>query len=113
MIQKGAASWLAPLGLLSLLSYRTQSHLTENSITYNELAPSMPIINQEKALQSWTCLAYRQFYGDIFSIKNPSSMMISRFVFEQTKMFCCRNVRKAACHFLAEGRELAGSRGEL
>ena len=43
---EGAADWLAPHGLLSLLSYRTR-----DSTTHNGLSSPPSISNEEKALQ--------------------------------------------------------------
>jgi hypothetical protein len=40
---RGAASWLAPHGLLSLLSYRTQDHQLRGGTTHNGLGPSLLI----------------------------------------------------------------------
>jgi hypothetical protein len=48
---EGAASWLAPHGLLSLLSYRTQDHQPCSGHTHNGLGPSTSISNEENALQ--------------------------------------------------------------
>jgi hypothetical protein len=42
---EGAAEWLAPHGLLSLLSYRTQDHQPRSGITHCGLGPSLPITN--------------------------------------------------------------------
>ena len=36
---EGAAYWLAPHGLLSLLSYRTQDHQPKDGTTHNGLGP--------------------------------------------------------------------------
>ena len=47
---RDAAHWLAPRGLLSLLSYRTQDHQPRSGTTHNRLAPPTSIANQENAL---------------------------------------------------------------
>lgn len=47
------ACWFAPHGLLTLLSYRTQDHLSRGGATHNEVDISTPIINQENALQGY------------------------------------------------------------
>lgn len=56
--RRGAAYWLAPLGLLSLLSYRPQDHQTRDCTTHPGLgsSPSMPCR-----------LAYARSYEVIFS----------------------------------------------
>jgi hypothetical protein len=38
---RDAAYWLAPRGLLSLLSDRTQDHLPRGGITHNSLGPPL------------------------------------------------------------------------
>jgi hypothetical protein len=42
---KGAAYWLAPHGLLGLLSYRTQDHQPRDGTTHNGLGPPPSITN--------------------------------------------------------------------
>jgi hypothetical protein len=42
---RDAADWLAPPGLLSLLSYRTQDHQPREGATHNELSPPPLITN--------------------------------------------------------------------
>ena len=49
-----AACWLAPHGLLSLLCYTTQDHLTWTATASSELDLLTPLINQENVPQ--TCL---------------------------------------------------------
>ena len=50
--QRGAAHWLAPHGLLNLLSYSTQDYQPRGVPTHSELGPLPSIINQENALQA-------------------------------------------------------------
>jgi hypothetical protein len=47
---RGAAYWLAPHGLPSLLSYRTQSHQPKDGTAHNELGCLPLVTNQENAL---------------------------------------------------------------
>ena len=42
---RGAAYWLAPHGLLNLLSSRTQNHQPREGTTHKGLRPPMSIIN--------------------------------------------------------------------
>jgi hypothetical protein len=42
---RGAAYWLAPHGLFSLLSYRTQDHQSRDGPTHNGLGPPTSITN--------------------------------------------------------------------
>ena len=51
---RGAACWLAPHDLLSLLSYRTQDHLLRSGNTHGGLDPLTSIINWENVPH--TCL---------------------------------------------------------
>ena len=48
---RGAACWLAPPGLLSLLCYRPQDHQPRDGTTHNVLDPPSLITNWENALQ--------------------------------------------------------------
>ena len=47
---RSAAYWLAPYGLLSLLSYTTQDHLLRDVTTYNGLALPIATIKQKKKM---------------------------------------------------------------
>jgi hypothetical protein len=47
---RGAASWLTTLGLLSLLSYRTQDYESRDRTTHNGLDTLPSFINKENAL---------------------------------------------------------------
>ena len=49
---EGAAYWLAPHGLLSLLSYRTQVHQLRHDPTHNRLGPPPSITNLRKCLMA-------------------------------------------------------------
>jgi hypothetical protein len=49
---KGAAYWLAPLGLLSLLSYRTQGYHPRDSTTHRGLGLSHQSLIKKYALQA-------------------------------------------------------------
>ena len=46
---RGAAYWLVPHGLLSLLSYRTQDHLPRGDISHHGIVPlsHQSFINQD------------------------------------------------------------------
>lgn len=55
---RSSAYWLAPCGMLSLLSYSIQDHMTE-------LGPPTPIFNQAHGLKTH----YRSNYGGIISRK--------------------------------------------
>ena len=46
---RSAAHWLAPLGLLSLLSYTIQDHSPRGGISHSGLGPLTLIITQENA----------------------------------------------------------------
>ena len=70
--QKSAAYWLAPSGLLSLLSYRTQDHQPRDGTTHNELGSPPSITNLEKAP---TGLSTARAYGGIFLSEVSSSQM--------------------------------------
>jgi hypothetical protein len=48
---RGAAYWLAPYGLFSLLSYRTQDRLPRDGSTHNGRGPLPSFTNKENALQ--------------------------------------------------------------
>ena len=48
---RGAAYWLAPHGLLSFLSYRTQDYQPRDGITHRGLGPPLSTTNQENTLQ--------------------------------------------------------------
>jgi hypothetical protein len=48
--RKGAAAWIVPRGLLSLLSYRTQDHPPRGGPTHSELGSS-PLITLQACLQ--------------------------------------------------------------
>ena len=48
---EGAAYWLAPHGLLSLLFYRTQDHQPRDGPTHNGLGPPPSINDLENPLQ--------------------------------------------------------------
>ena len=62
---RSAASWLAPAGLLSLLTYRTQDHLPRDGTIHNRLYPLPSITNLEKYLTAGP-------YRGIFSTEGPS-----------------------------------------
>lgn len=49
--RRGAAFWLGPHSLLSLLSYRTQDHQLRNGTSHNGLGPPPSMINQENFLE--------------------------------------------------------------
>jgi hypothetical protein len=49
---RNTACWLAPHGLLSLLSYTTQDHLLRGGTTHSGLGPPPSVINQENAPQT-------------------------------------------------------------
>jgi hypothetical protein len=49
---RDAAYWLAPHGLLSLLSYRTQVHQLRHDPTHNRLGPPPSITNLRKCLMA-------------------------------------------------------------
>jgi hypothetical protein len=49
--RRAAYYWLAPHGLLSLLSYRTQDHQPRDGPTHNGLGPPSLITNLENALE--------------------------------------------------------------
>ena len=57
---EGAASWLAPHGLHSLLSYRTQDHQPRECISHNGLCLSPLITNWENALRLDRMKAFSQ-----------------------------------------------------
>lgn len=59
--QRNAACWLAPPGLLSLLSNTTEDHLPRDGSFYIRLGLSVSIFNQKKKM-SYRC-AYRQSDG--------------------------------------------------
>ena len=69
---RGAAYWLDPHDLLSLLSYRSQDHQLRDGTTFNRLGPQS--INQQvrkcpsRSSKAWS-------YGGIFFIEPPSSQM--------------------------------------
>ena len=65
-----ASFWLAPRGLLSLLSYSTPAHQPTGGITHCGLDPLTPITNQENSPQA--CPQANRV-GNIFSIEVPSS----------------------------------------
>jgi hypothetical protein len=46
------SSLLAPRGLLSLLSYRTQDHLPRGDTAHSELCPPISIVQQENISQA-------------------------------------------------------------
>ena len=48
---EGAAYWLAPPGLLSLLFYRTQDHQLRSGTMHNGLGPPTSITSEYNALQ--------------------------------------------------------------
>jgi hypothetical protein len=54
---RGAAYWLAPHGLLSLLCYRTQDHQPRDTTTHIGLGP--PSLITEKMPYSW--ISWRHF----------------------------------------------------
>jgi hypothetical protein len=56
---EGAASWLTPHGLLSLLFYRTQDHKPRDDSTHSGLGPPPSITNYKK-------MPYRITYSLIF-----------------------------------------------
>ena len=69
----GAAYWLAPHGLFSLLSYTTPDHQPRSAPTQNGLGPSPSIVNYENALQ--TCL--QPYLLEAFSqLRFPSDFSI-------------------------------------
>jgi hypothetical protein len=74
---RGAVYWLAPHGLLRLLSYRTQNHQPRGGTTHKGLGPPPSTTNEEGALQ--TC-SQPGSYGGIFSIDAPSSLMTVAYV---------------------------------
>ena len=47
---RDAAYWLAPHGLLSLLSYRNLDHQPRDGITHNSLGPPPSVTSVENAL---------------------------------------------------------------
>ena len=49
---EGSAHWLAPHGLLSLLSYRTQGYQPREDTTHNGPGPPPSTTNEENALQA-------------------------------------------------------------
>ena len=49
---KGAAYWLAPRGLLNLLSYRTQDHQPRDRTTHNGLGSPTSVTDYENVLQA-------------------------------------------------------------
>ena len=49
---RGAAYWLAPHGLLSLLSYRTQDHQPKDGSTQNGVGSLLSITNLKSVLQA-------------------------------------------------------------
>ena len=67
-----AAYWLAPHGLLSLLSYITQDHLPRDGTAHSGLSPPTPIINQEKGSPA---MPTGQSDGGMFSVEVLSSQM--------------------------------------
>ena len=63
----GDAFWLAPKGLLSLLSYRSQDHQPRDGTTHNGLGPPpLLVINWENALQLDLMEAF--LHGSSFSV---------------------------------------------
>ena len=48
---RGAAYWLAPHGLLGLLSYRTRDHQPRDGTAHHGLGPPPLITNGENALE--------------------------------------------------------------
>jgi hypothetical protein len=71
---RGAAYWLAPHGLLSMLSYRTQDLQPRGRTTHNGWA-----LLQKSLIKK---MLYKpRFYGGIFSIeKMPSSPLTFAYV---------------------------------
>ena len=69
---RDAVYWLAPHSLLSLLSCRTQDHLPRGGPTHSELGSPTSTIDQENTPAD---LPPGQSYGDIFSVKIPSSQL--------------------------------------
>ena len=66
---RSAAYCLAPHGLLSLLSYRTQDHQPRDGTTHSGLGlPHQSLIKKMP-------LHTAHLYGGIFSLEAPSSLM--------------------------------------
>ena len=57
---RDVAYWIAPHGLLSLLSYRIQDHQPRNGTTYNGLGPPLLITNREDTIQLDYIVAFPQ-----------------------------------------------------
>ena len=70
---RSAAYWLAPHGLLSLLSDRTQDHLPRVCPTHNGRGPP-PISHDYKSCPTGLFTAWS--YGGVFFIEAPTSPMI-------------------------------------
>jgi hypothetical protein len=51
MAVEGAAYWLAPCGLLNLLSYRTQDHQPTDDSTNSGLGPPLLVTNLKHTLE--------------------------------------------------------------
>ena len=67
-----AVYWLIPYGLLSLLSYTIQDHVSRGTTTHSGLGPHTSIINQEK----WpTGVSAGQFDEDDCSVETSSSQI--------------------------------------
>jgi hypothetical protein len=66
--RRGVAYWLAPHGLLSLLSYRIQDHQPM-------VAPSIMGWALPHQLKNSLCLSIAQTYGGVFSVEASSSLM--------------------------------------
>ena len=62
---RGAAYWLAPCGLLSLLSYRTQDHKPRDGTTHNELGPPYQSLIKKMPYR----LAYNSILWRCFQLK--------------------------------------------
>ena len=67
---RGAAYWLAPHGLLSLLSYRTQDYQPSNGATHN--GPSQAWSPIEKMPYSW--ISWRHFLKGSFILCDNSTL---------------------------------------
>jgi hypothetical protein len=66
---RDAAYWLAPHGLLSLLSYKTQDHQPRTGTAHSDLGVLTSTISEEDVPRA--CLPCRRI-GDVFSSEDLS-----------------------------------------